>query len=259
MSFDYSEATTRISEYEGKKSKMYVDTMGHPTVGVGFNLDRDGAAGQLASIGANYEEVRSGAEELTDDQINALLKGDIETAVGHAESMISNFSSLTAARQFVVVDMIFNLGTGGFGAFHHVIAAIEKGDWETAADQMKESAWYGQVGSRAEKDVAMMRGGGWDGASEGPPSAGSSSGAGGGESAAPAHSGPAYPGEVLKMHSSGDHVKTWQERLTELGHHLTADGEFGHGTEEATKEFQSSKGLSVDGEVGEHTWNAAWS
>jgi GH24 family phage-related lysozyme (muramidase) len=257
MSFDFSQATERISASEGKREHVYVDTMGHPTVGVGFNLDRTGAAAQLEAVSANYEEVRAGTQALTDDQITTLLKGDIETALGHAESAVSNFGSLTAARQFVIVDMIFNLGTAGFGQFHHVISAIEAGDWETAGEQMQASAWYGQVGHRAQEDVKMMKGGGWDGAAEGPPSAGA---AGSAEAApAPSHSGPPHPGHPLKLHDSGDEVKTWQERLAALGHDASADGEFGHHTEEATKQFQSSKGLEADGIVGEHTWAAAWS
>lgn len=77
--------------------------------------------------------------------------------------------------------------------------------------------------------------------------------------AAPSHSGPAYPGEALRHGSSGDHVETWQKRLAELGHDITADGHFGEKTEEATKQLQSSKGLTDDGVVGEHTWAAAWS
>ncbi len=76
--------------------------------------------------------------------------------------------------------------------------------------------------------------------------------------AAPSHSGPAFPG-TIHHGSSGSEVKTWQERLIELGHHIQEDGDFGPGTEEATKQFQSSKGLTDDGVVGEHTWAAAWS
>jgi len=47
--------------------------------------------------------------------------------------------------------------------------------------------------------------------------------------------------------------------LVGLGHEIEVDGIFGAGTEEATRRFQSSRGLTVDGVVGPRTWAAGWS
>ncbi len=77
--------------------------------------------------------------------------------------------------------------------------------------------------------------------------------------APPAHSGPTFPGTDIAVHSTGTDVSTWQEQLNSLGASLAVDGIFGPLTEEATRSFQSSKGLSGDGIVGSHTWDAAWS
>lgn len=56
---------------------------------------------------------------------------------------------------------------------------------------------------------------------------------------------------TLKRGSRGSEVKTLQSKLN-----LLADGIFGPLTEEAVKEFQKSKGLTVDGVVGARTWAA---
>jgi peptidoglycan hydrolase-like protein with peptidoglycan-binding domain len=69
---------------------------------------------------------------------------------------------------------------------------------------------------------------------------------------------PSYPGELEEGECS-ESVKEWQERLVALGHSIEVDGAFGPATEEATKAFQSHKGLAVDGIVGHHTWEARWS
>lgn len=53
---------------------------------------------------------------------------------------------------------------------------------------------------------------------------------------------------VLKLGSKGNEVKALQEKLN-----LKADGIFGPLTEEAVKDFQRSKGLEVDGIVGNNT------
>jgi GH24 family phage-related lysozyme (muramidase) len=158
---DHSQAEVRIGEYEGKRAHVYTDTAGHPSVGIGFNLDRDGAQPALEAVGADFNEVRAGNQDLTDAQISTLFQQDLNKAIDGATSVVSNFSSLNDPRQFVVVDMIFNLGQPGFSQFHHTIKAIESGDWEAAGDQMKDSAWYGQVGIRAQKDVQMMKTGEW--------------------------------------------------------------------------------------------------
>lgn len=56
---------------------------------------------------------------------------------------------------------------------------------------------------------------------------------------------------LLKKGSKGSDVKELQMYLG-----ITADGEFGSGTEAAVKDFQRENGLAVDGIVGPNTWNA---
>lgn len=57
--------------------------------------------------------------------------------------------------------------------------------------------------------------------------------------------------ETLKKGSKGEDVKVLQRALD-----ITADGNFGSGTEKAVKEFQKSRGLVADGIVGNKTWEA---
>lgn len=272
MSFDYTQAIQLISGYEGVEPKVYIDTAGHPTVGVGFNLDRNGASADLAAVGANYAAVRAGTESLTTEQIDALLKKDIENAVSDAQSAVSNFDSLTPARQFVVVDMVFNLGIGGFQGFTNTIAAIEGGNYEQAGNDMQQSHWYGQVGDRAVQDIAMMKSGDWSGSgsSDSGSASGSASGSGSAshpstqpapsETPAPAGS-PPYPGTELTVGSHGEDVQTWQERLVALGYSLSVDSAFGPITEQTTAQFQSDRGVyaTQSGAVDQATWDAAWS
>lgn len=59
---------------------------------------------------------------------------------------------------------------------------------------------------------------------------------------------------LLKVGSKGDDVKKLQEKLG-----LTADGNFGPGTEKAVKEWQSANGLTADGIVGSGTWGKMFS
>lgn len=56
---------------------------------------------------------------------------------------------------------------------------------------------------------------------------------------------------ILKRGLKGAPVKRLQEKLG-----ITADGDFGPGTERAVKEFQTANGLAVDGIAGPDTFSA---
>ena len=58
-----------------------------------------------------------------------------------------------------------------------------------------------------------------------------------------------YMQDDLLRYSVG--VKTMQEKLNAMGYNCgTPNGKFGSGTNTAVRDFQSSKGLTIDGKVG---------
>jgi len=147
-----------IAHWEGRRNQTYIDTMGHPTVGVGFNLDANGAQAAIEALGLDYDQVRAGTQTLTDAQIDALLEQTVNRAVDDAHTPIPGFDNVPGDKQIVIVDMIFNLGLAGFSKFAQTIKAINRQDWLTASQQMQQSAWFHQVGRRAQADVDMMAG-----------------------------------------------------------------------------------------------------
>jgi peptidoglycan hydrolase-like protein with peptidoglycan-binding domain len=62
---------------------------------------------------------------------------------------------------------------------------------------------------------------------------------------------------VLSLGSTGLDVRRLQRALTAaLGRTVTIDGSFGSVTDQAVRDYQSSRGLAVDGIVGNATWSA---
>ena len=60
---------------------------------------------------------------------------------------------------------------------------------------------------------------------------------------------------VLKKGAKGNITKLLQEKLVKLGYSTNGvDGIFGNGTHTAVREFQKTRGLSIDGIVGQNTW-----
>ena len=71
----------------------------------------------------------------------------------------------------------------------------------------------------------------------------------------------AYPGTPLRAGSRGDDVTKMQTSLNFIGLYYTSipqigvDGSFGTDTDRSTRAFQGQFGLTVDGIIGERTWN----
>ncbi len=76
-------------------------TDGHPTVGVGFNMDRPGAEADFnKALGQTdrtlFEKVYTGTATLTDEQVNDLFEQDLKTYTTNAEASVSGTSPVMA-------------------------------------------------------------------------------------------------------------------------------------------------------------------
>lgn len=145
--------------HEGIRNMVYTDTEGHPTIGIGFNLDRAGAEWKIKSFGCNYTAICRGEQILPVDVINELFREDIEYSIQCVKSILNPnvFVSQPFDMKLVLVDMCFNLGNSGLRQFKKFLAAVEKKDYNRAADEMVDSKWYGQVGNRSKKLEEMVR------------------------------------------------------------------------------------------------------
>lgn len=161
VAYDRDMLKAVIARHEGSHAKVYLDSEGHPTIGIGFNLDREGARATIEALGLDYDKLRAREVSLTDEQIDALFDTDVTTAEDAARNVVQGFDGLDADRKIVLVDMAFNLGAYKFSGPHgftNMIAAVGAGEYELAADEMTKSLWYGQVKTRALEDIAVMRG-----------------------------------------------------------------------------------------------------
>jgi lysozyme len=154
---DRGKLREQLIRHEGKRSGVYKDTEGIPTIGVGFNLRGRNAKARIEALGLDYDKVLAGTQEMSDKQIETLLDEDIDTAISACKDLFRAFGELSDVRQRVLVDMMFNLGKTRFSQFKKMIAAIAAHDFAKAADEMKDSKWYKQVKSRGKELEAMMR------------------------------------------------------------------------------------------------------
>lgn len=157
VDLDRAKLKAQLVRHEGKRSKVYKDSLGILTIGVGFNLERGDAKKRIEALGLDFQKVKDGKQDLTDEQIFQLMDADTNTAIVNCKSVFPKFSELSDVRQRVLVDMMFNLGKPRFEGFKMMITHVKEGDFGKAADDMKNSKWYAQVGTRGSRLEAMMR------------------------------------------------------------------------------------------------------
>lgn len=63
---------------------------------------------------------------------------------------------------------------------------------------------------------------------------------------------------VSGYYSHQSDLKAWQQQMSNRGWNITVDGLYGDQTEKIARDFQTEKGLAVDGKIGPVTWAAAW-
>jgi GH24 family phage-related lysozyme (muramidase) len=153
----YETAKNLLERHEGKRNKMYLDTKGIPTVGIGFNLKRNDAREIIESLGLNYNDVLSGRQSLTDQQVYRIFDVNFKEAEQICRNIFPTFNNQPDSVKIVLVNMAFNLGEPRFRGFKKFISAIENKEYQKAAEEMKNSRWYGQVGNRSRELVNIMR------------------------------------------------------------------------------------------------------
>lgn len=147
----------RVTLHEGYKTQVYNDSLGIPTVGVGFNLTRKDAPQLLKKIGANIEKIKSGSSKLTDAQVKMLLHHNLTQAKSDCLKIIENFKSLPEPVQGVLVEMSFALGINRFLGFKRFLLNIENRKFKTAASELLGSKWATQVGNRAKTLAKILQ------------------------------------------------------------------------------------------------------
>ena len=122
-----------LIQHEGLRLKPYVDSLGHPTIGVGHKI-----------------------RPITHARAMELLQQDVDIAINGAMKF-HWFDGLSPVRKDVIISMIFNMGLRRFKTFKRMIAGLRKDDFVVAANELLDSLYHVQVGLRAEELAIMLR------------------------------------------------------------------------------------------------------
>lgn len=124
-----------IEAHEGCRLKPYTCPAGKLTIGIGRNIEDNG----ISRHEAEY-----------------LLHNDLVRVVRELRTAFPWYDALTERRKHALIDMCFNMGITTLKTFKRTLAAMERGDWQSAKNHALESKWARQVGGRAIKVTGMF-------------------------------------------------------------------------------------------------------
>ena len=161
-----SEIKKMIMQHEGKVNFPYKDSKGLWTIGVGHLINGHGKTlppeyAAYKDNGAANDKKNNRTPAMTDEQINELFEKDY---VKHKEIAMKTpgWSLANENGQSAMIDLSYNMGEW-FNTKEwrnsNAVKALKAGNFESAADHLKDSLWYQQVKGRAVKIVNMMRNG----------------------------------------------------------------------------------------------------
>ncbi len=135
--YDAAALKAELTRDEGRKPRIYTDTVGKVSGGIGRNLTDKG---------------------FRDNEIDLMYQNDVAETEAWLDRNLPWWRQLDPVRQRVVMNMAFNM-QGKLLTFVNTLAAIQRGDYAAAADGMLASKWATQVGARATRLADMMRSG----------------------------------------------------------------------------------------------------
>lgn len=127
-----------ISRLEGCRLKVYLDTRGKPTIGVGHLLTKEFPAGLTWTMEQALEQLKADTR-----QVMLAINGSL-------------YKPLTQPQFDALASLVFNIGTGAFGA-SSLRTEVNAGNYRRAGEQFLVWSKQPELRSRREAEKAI-----WD-------------------------------------------------------------------------------------------------
>ena len=127
---------------EGIEYKIYKDHLGYLTFGIGHLITE-----------SDEEYGQPEGTLVSDERVYSCFVKDVHTSVKECRFLFGHeeWADFPDEVQEVCVNMMFNLGRPRFSQFKKTIAHLKAHRWSEAASEARDSKWYRQVTSRAER------------------------------------------------------------------------------------------------------------
>lgn len=147
---------------EGLRVKVYWDTEGYPTIGIGhliiYEQTRDMTKINAALSKQIGRTVTGNPGTISVEEASALFKTDVESVqaeIVRNPTVGPVWAKMNGSRRLAIENMCFQMGIGGVAKFQRMLAAMFIGDWKSAYTEARNSVWYSQTKGRASR-VSMI-------------------------------------------------------------------------------------------------------
>ena len=133
-----------VKKHEGYRNKVYLDTLGKRTVGVGHLC---------------VEDFWEDDKEYEEKFLMTILEHDLETAIKGAKDLMSEHGcmDIDEVAEEIIIEMIFQLGKTGVSKFRNMWKALSELNYVGASYEMLDSRWAKQTPNRAKGMADTMK------------------------------------------------------------------------------------------------------
>ena len=129
-----------VKKHEGYRNKVYLDTLGKRTVGVGHLC---------------VEDFWEDDKEYEESFLMEILQKDLQEAIRGAKELMDEHgcADIDERAEEIIIEMVFQLGRTGVKKFRNMWKALSEQNYIGASFEMLDSKWAKQTPNRA-KDMA---------------------------------------------------------------------------------------------------------
>ena len=141
---DMSRLLKSVKKHEGYRNKVYLDTLGKRTVGVGHLC---------------VEDFWEDDKEYEEKFLMTILEHDLETAIKGAKELMAEHGcmDMDEVAEEIIIEMIFQLGKTGVSKFKNMWKALSELNYVGASYEMLDSKWAKQTTNRANGMADTMK------------------------------------------------------------------------------------------------------
>ena len=132
-----------VKKHEGYRNKVYLDTLGTRTVGVGHLC---------------VEDFWEDDKEYEEKFLMTILEHDLQSAIKGAKELMSEngCNDIDEIAEELIIEMVFQLGKTGVSKFRNMWKHLSALEYSSAASEMLDSRWAKQTPNRAKNMSAQM-------------------------------------------------------------------------------------------------------
>jgi|TARA_Y100000004_G_scaffold146606_1_gene167528 lysozyme len=133
-----------VKKHEGYRNKVYLDTLGKRTVGVGHLCTEDW-----------WEDDKEYEEEF----LMKILEEDLQEAIEGASTLMLQHecTDIDEKAHEILIEMVFQLGMTGVSKFKNMWKALSEYNYTGASYEMLDSKWAKQTPNRAKSMAEQMK------------------------------------------------------------------------------------------------------